>query len=241
MKILIGCPARQDEETFELYINSLRKLKTGGHDVHLFFILHNSPHLKKYLLPHEFVEYQTDEEYVKTDETHHWTNRNLYHVQKMKNLFLDMVKQQSFDYFFLVDSDILLHEDTLIHLLKQEKKIISEVFWTKWNPNDEEQPNAWTHDFYSFDRPEKIWSWHRAKSIFEVGGTGAVILIHKDVVNAGVNYSPIFNISFSEWEDRAFCIRAAVAGFKIYMDTNFPAVHLYRKEDVERVKATWQK
>lgn len=235
MKILVGCPVRQDEETFALYINALRKMKTGEHQVHFFFILHNSPQLKSYLLPHEYVEYSTNDEYKKDDATHHWTETNLKHVTKMKNIFLDMVKQQNFDYFFLVDSDLILHEETLLHLVRQQKQIISEVFWTKWLPEQEEQPNAWIYDFYGFDRPERLMAWKR-KSVFEVGMTGACILIHKDVIHAGVNYTPIHNISFSNWEDRAFCIRASVAGFKIYMDTNFPAVHLYRKEDVERMK-----
>jgi len=58
-------------------------------------------------------------------------------------------------------------------------------------------------------------------------------LIHRDVIASGVNYSPLYNVSFSNWEDRAFCIRAAAYGYKIYMDTHYPATHLYREEDVK--------
>ena len=229
MKILIGCPARQDEETFTKYLESLSELEFGDHEVDFYFILHNSPHLKKFFTENQYEEFYSDNEYVKNEDTHTWAIENLSDVIKMKNRLIDKVIKENYDYFFMIDSDILIHKDTLTHLIKQDKDIIAEVFFTMWNLGGAEDPNAWTHDFYSFINPSTIETW-KHKGIYEVGGTGACILIKRNVLEAGVNYMPIKNISFSLWEDRAFCIRASVLGFNIFLDTNYPAKHLYRKD-----------
>ena len=226
-KVLICAPVRQDEETFVKYLKSLKNLNTIGLQVDLFFILHNSENLAKYLDQDEYELYQSNNEYVKTD-THVWSNDNLKDVIIMKNALIRKALIDKYDYFFLVDSDLILHENTLQHLIKQDKHIISEIFWTRWKPEREEEPNAWLYDFYSFDDLDKIKDW-RVKGLYEVGGTGASILIKSEVLESFVNYNPIKNISFSLWEDRAFCIRASVAGFKIYLDTHYPAEHLYRR------------
>ena len=225
-KILIGCPTRQDEEVFKLYLQSLNELERGDNQVDYFFILHNSPNLKKYLKENEYTEITTNSKYVIGD-THYWQDDNLKEVTIMKNFLLHKTLSEGYDYLFLIDSDIILNKNVLLHLLEQKKNIISEIFWTKWTSQREEEPNAWTHDFYSFDNLNRLKLW-REKNVYEVGGTGACILIHRNVIEAGVNYSPIKNVSFTNWEDRAFCIRANVLGFNIYLDTNYPAKHLYR-------------
>jgi len=226
-KILIGAPVRQDEETFVKYLDSLKKLKVIGYELEFYFILHNSPHLKKYLNNNEYEEFESNNQYIKNEKTHVWEENNLKDVIIMKNKLLDKTLIEKYDYFFLVDSDIILHEDTLQHLVNQNKDIIAEVFWTQWTPDKDYEPNAWTHDFYSFDNLQRIEDW-KVSNVYEVGGTGACILIKDTVIKKGVNYYPIKNISFSLWEDRAFCIRAIIHGFKIYLDTHYPAIHLYR-------------
>lgn len=227
MKILIGCPIRQKEHILKKYLFNLDRLNTEDIEVNRYFILHNSPELKTYFKESEYEEYQSETEYVKTDETHIWKEENFKDIVYMKNKLIKKVLDEGYDYFFLVDSDILLKPETLKHLINQQKDIIAEVFWTMWSKERNPEPNAWTHDFYSYDDLKRIESW-RENGVYEVGYSGACILIHRKVLEAGVNYSPISNITFSVWEDRAFCIRAAVHGFKIYLDTHYPAFHLYR-------------
>jgi hypothetical protein len=70
--------------------------------------------------------------------------------------------------------------------------------------------------------------------IHETGGTGALILIKREVLEKGVNYTPIYNVSFSIYEDRASSIRAACAGYQVWIDTTLPARHLYRRSDYEK-------
>jgi cellulose synthase/poly-beta-1,6-N-acetylglucosamine synthase-like glycosyltransferase len=232
VNILLVVPARQKEEIFNLHKQSLDNLKIpGGVSLTRLFILHNSPELKKYLGENDLhQEITTDEKYEKDEITHYWKNENLKFITELKNGIFEHVKQSNYDYLFLVDSDLVLHPDTLINLLKAKKEIVAEVFWTKWNVLDKnEMPNAWDLDAYIFIKGtlEK----YRQKGLYECGGTGACILIHRNVIDAGVSYIPIKNVSF--WgEDRAFCIRASVAGFDIYIDTHSPAYHIYRDENI---------
>lgn len=235
VNILLAVPARQTEEIFELFMDSLNKLKIPE-NVNLvrFFALHNSPNLKQYLsVSDQYQEITTPEQYKTDENTHYWKNENLKFITGLKNQFKDVVVANGFDYVFFVDSDLILHPNTLQNLLKANKDIIAEVFWTSWEPDSPEMPNAWDIDHYGFYQGtiEK----YRESGQYKCGGTGACILIHRRVFEKGVNYDTIPNISF--WgEDRAFCIRAAVAGFEIWLDTTVPAFHLYRPSIVEQYK-----
>jgi hypothetical protein len=230
-RILIGAPVRQDHLTFYKYLKALNQLDTKGCQVDFFFILHNSPRLKRFLKPSQYIEFQSENEYIRDEETHHWTGENLKDVAKMKNALLRYTLEKKYDYFFLVDSDLILLPQTLQTLLSHKQEIVAEVFWTQWTPEADEQPNAWMFDFYSFTY-DRQYEQFRNKGLHLVGMSGACILIKSEVIRAGVNYSPIYNVSHSLWEDRAFCIRAAVHGYKIYLDTTCPPEHLYRQKPI---------
>ena len=125
------------------------------------------------------------------------------------------------DYFFSVDTDLILHPKTLTQLLTADCDIISNIFWTNgWC-------NAWMYDQAAGMSQE----W-KTPGVYKVGMTGACMLVKRRVLEAGVDYTPIPNIKKCLWgEDRHFYIRAACAGFDMYVDTHFPAVHLYTETD----------
>lgn len=50
-----------------------------------------------------------------------------------------------------------------------------------------------------------------------------------------MNFNNIYNVSYAG-EDRHFCIRAAVLGFSMYVETTHPAFHIYRKENLEEIE-----
>lgn len=234
MRVLIGSPVRQSEEVFKMYLGSLDNLEIPrGVTVDRLFILHNSPELKKHINNGTVGEYSTWDRYDRDDNTHHWRAENLHHVTVMKNGIIDYALKNDYDYFFLVDSDLILHPKTLKQLISADKSIIAEVFWTKWTPDDIEMPNAWDLDQTTYYQGSiDLW---RKPGIYPVGMSGACILIRREVMEASVNYDPIYNVSF--WgEDRAFCIRAAVHGFQVWLDTHYPATHLYRQSDVDKYK-----
>lgn len=236
-RILLCAPIHEKEEVFKLYLKHIRKL-TIPRDIHLdkLFILHNCESLKEHIEGEEkCIVYNNTNEYKKDEQTHYWEQNNFNDVVFMKNKLIEIMLQGKYDYIFYVDSDLMLHPNTLVDLYNADKDMISEIFWTKWNKNgkDEEMPNCWHYDHYGIFKHD-LDRWRTEKSYFKVGMTGACTLIKRKVLEAGVNWLAIPNVSMSVWEDRAFCIKATVAGFEIWTSTNYPALHLYRKSFVDK-------
>lgn len=237
MRILIAAPVHQKLHIFKEYLESLNNLLVPADcEVDRFFILHNCEDLLSLIEGNSLYSiYNTDPVY-KTDEvTHHWTDDAVSHVAGMKNCILEYARDQDYDYVFLVDTDLILHPMTLIRLMQANKDIIAEVFWTSWGPDEPEMPNAWDFNAYQFLHDRRLEEW-KTPGIYAVGMTGACTLIKKKVIQAGVNFSRVYNINF--WgEDRHFCIRAAAQDFGIWLDTHYPCVHLYRDSEYEKWKA----
>lgn len=232
MKILIASPVRANEqwktEVFKLYLKSLDKLEKPCQTDRLF-LLHESDHLIP-LCACEAMLVQADSEFVTDEVTHRWDWKTTAIVAQMRTFLLNTALERGYDYIFLVDSDLLLHPKTLVKLVEAQKDIIAEVFWTKWNPDIPELPNGWHMDQYHFRSFEEMNSW-KDPGIYKVGMTGACTLISRAVMEKA-SYNPIPNLSI--WgEDRWFSIRAACAGFEIWLDTHYPCVHLYRQSEYE--------
>ena len=84
-------------------------------------------------------------------------------------------------------------------------------------------------------RTQAFISQLKSPGIYEVGGLGACTLISRKALDSGVNFNPISNLSF--WgEDRHFCIRSVVLGYKLYVDTHLPAFHMYRESDLKEAE-----
>lgn len=236
--VLICAPVNQDKKTFKLYLDSLRKLKFDSryYKLYRFFIFHNCENLMKYLDENNnegCLIHNNDNKYDKDSENHKWKSENFKDVTYMKNNLINYALTRNFDYIFFVDSDLILHENTFESLVNSNKDFISEIFWTEWNSNSEPMPNCWDYDFYTFNGTKRIEELYK-KGIHKVGMTGACSLIKSKVLRYGVNFSHISNISFSNWEDRAFCIKCSILGIDIYTDTNYPATHLYRESETEK-------
>lgn len=241
MKLLLGAPVRQKEHIFIEYLDRLRKLIIPeGVEVHKHFIFNNCDY-SHMLQENETCEiYETKDTYITDNDTHHWQATNFSNVIIMKNKLLAKTVKEDYDYFMLVDSDLLLHPNTLEQLLQEPKHIKANVFYTKWKEDDVEyMPNAWDLDHYSFKSKASL-SRLFVRGLHQVGYSGACILIHRNVIRAGVNYSPIPVISFSVWEDRAFCIKANLAGYDVWLDTHYPAEHIYRESDYEKLKDVYR-
>lgn len=244
-RVLIGAPVRQSAEVFSLYLESLRNLDTAGLDVRFRFYLHNSAHLEPLLetagLRATWAHVRSDDVFVRNEQTHHWRHANIEQLIRMKNALFADAAVMGASHLFLVDSDLILNPRTLKHLLSRNVPIVSEVFWTRWQRDGPEQPNAWDFGDYGFfpdaaGRPVALEAW-RKPGLYRVGGLGACTLIHRSAWEAGVSYQRLYNVSY--WgEDRHFCLRAAALGFELFLDTVYPCTHLYRDEDVRRYLAS---
>lgn len=228
-KILICAPLRQDTDIFREYQKGLDGLQVPeGFEVRRFFVVNEcGKDLKSEIRGAKWTEVEIGEDYVKTEDDHKWTIDLMNKVGTLRNMTIREMLDGGYDYWFSVDTDLVLDPWTLYRLLEADRDIVSEIFWTKnWC-------NAWMHDQYSPPMPE----WHRP-GVYRVGMTGACTLVKRRVFEAGVDYTPIPNIRTAlRGEDRHFCVRAACAGFEMWVDTHCPPVHLYTREEYERFMA----
>lgn len=258
-KILVGSPIRQSPAILSLFLKSLEELYKDNLQVDYCFVDDNVDEQSTEIL-YDFQKRngnvtilkadKTKEQYVKNEITHIWSESLIDKVANLKNKIIQEMLDKNYDYMFFIDSDLILNQETLTHLVKQDKDILSEIFWTKWNPQDTvDLPQVWLQDSYNLYKlapneaptnelvTQKVLNFIRMlrqPGVYEVGGLGALTLIKRTVFEAGVNFSTIHNVSF-KGEDRHFCIRAVVHGFKLHVDTHYPAYHIYRESDLNRL------
>ncbi|ARO64138.1 Uncharacterized protein B5E39_1701 [Bacillus cereus] len=179
-----------------------------------------------------------------------WNEDLIWKVAKYKNKIIDKMLEEEYDYLFFVDSDLVLHPKTLQHLVQLNKDIVAEIFWTKWEKNNVELPQVWLYDHYTLyehhreevleekeiqRRTLEFLNMLKKPGVYEVGGLGACTLFSRSALEKGVNFSKIKNVTM--WgEDRHLSIRAAALGIRLFVDSHFPAYHIYRDSELKGVK-----
>lgn len=187
--------------------------------------------------------------YVCNETTHYWKEELVWKVADFKNKMLEQALADRYDYLFLIDSDLILHPHTLHALLEADKEIVSNIFWTRWVENASPLPQVWLTDHYTqyavdigetlsaeeiAKRHQQFIHMLQQKGTYEVGGLGACTLIRASALQKGVSFKRIKNVTF--WgEDRHFCIRASALGIDLFVDTHYPAYHLYRVSNVSGI------
>jgi glycosyltransferase involved in cell wall biosynthesis len=253
-RILLGSPIRQNPIILQEFCDSLDRLEKTSYTFDYCFIDDNNDvassvvlrqfacqHLNQCIfLPTDFELGQSH--YFVNEIQHIWTDDLVWKVAAFKNKIIELAKNQNYDYLFLIDSDLVLHPKTIEQLLSANKDIISNIFWTSWQPNTLEMPQVWVQDQYNFfeivnntvpsqeDAFKKTLDFFaklRKPGVHEVGGLGACTLISRNALMKGISFDKIKNVSF--WgEDRHFCIRASALGISLFVDTHYPAYHIYR-------------
>ena len=240
-KILITAPVHQDIKIFKEYLWSLNRLIIPeGYTVKKHFYLHNADNLKKFLQLDEYVTFKDDTKVEENNITHIWKKENFSAVAKMRTKALEYARENNFDYIFSVDSDVILHKNTLIDLLSRNTDAIAKIYWTAW---DSTKPWNMMPNCYDGRRKngQLIYNTnfnnYKLIGVYPVGVTGAAILFSSKIFNNPlITYYPIDILSQSYWEDFAFCTRCkcVIPDIQFYVDTSHPARHLYTKEEVEK-------
>ncbi|MNI25529.1 Glycosyl transferase family 2 [compost metagenome] len=260
MRILAASPVHQQPEILSLFLESLERLQIDNFTLDYLFVDDNIQEASRHLLDNFAGKHQNNVlppiqgskgNGIRQDEyTHYWPNDRVWKVASYKNALIAEALLSNYDALFLIDSDLLLHPSTLCRLLSTGKDIVSEIFWTRWQPEGALLPQVWMSDEYNLYENKqgetmteneqqlerfKFLAKLRTPGVYEVGGLGACTLIKRNVLEDGVHFGQIPNLTF--WgEDRHFCIRAASIGYSLYVDTHFPAFHLYRDSDLQEGK-----
>lgn len=165
-------------------------------------------------------------QYHRWGQTHYWTTQCFTRLATIKNAMIHEAWENDSD-LFLVDSDLLLHPETVTHLKGLDAEIVSEVFWTRWSADQPYLPQVWEVHPGGFDSRQQITRL-RTPGQYPVNGLGACTLIRH--VNLQVcSFDPIPGLRYLG-EDRPFCVRAAAQGIPLLADTCYPPLHLYRED-----------
>lgn len=249
--ITIAAPICQKEPILREYLQSLEALDHEDCSISYIFADDGQPGnlLQDFAARHPntiLLDGEGDGHYVRSEKTHHWQEALIWKVARLKDRILGEVRQRGFDYVFFVDSDLVLQPPTLLHLLRLEKDIVAEVYWTKWSPDEPALPQVWLGGQYrlfarvdgevlteqeAVRRQCAFLRMLRQPGLYPVGGLGACTLISRRAVMAGVSFARIDNLDLVG-EDRHFCVRAAVLGFELFADTAYPPFHIYRESEL---------
>lgn len=224
INVLITAPLKQARHIFNAYQDALDRLVIpSGVTVDRFYVVNDCNEIVGDILG-DYEIANTGDLYEKTAGDHIWTHANLTKMHGLRNRTVKRMLEGGYDYWWSIDTDVVVQPETLTALLDADKDIVSEIFWTNgWC-------NAWMAD-QAAGMPDE---WKKP-GLYRCGMTGACTLVKRAVFEAGVDYSPIPNIIKALWgEDRHFCVRAACAGFGLWVDTHFPATHLYTEADYQR-------
>lgn len=258
--VLIGVPVKQKPAIVREFLQSLEELNYESFSPYYFFIDDNDNAESSFLLL-EFAEKHSsncniiqnlterNEKYVCNEIRHYWKDSTIWKVAAFKDMIIEHALANNYDYLFLVDSDIVLYPQTIDQLIKDNKEIISEIFWTSWTPDSHKRPQVWLSDTYTQyeirsgeqlsdeEINQRYWTFLQMMAtpgVYEVGGLGACTLISNSAMAKGVRFKKIKNLTF--WgEDRHFCIRAGALGIEMFVDTHYPAYHIYRESYLEGV------
>jgi GT2 family glycosyltransferase len=257
-RVLVGSPVYQKTKILEAFLKSLKNLRRNTISIDYMFVDDNIDDKSSQLL----AGFEREESkviiirgkelgvYECNDESHLWDDNLMLKVANYKNSIINYAIDYNYDYLFFVDSDLVLHPNLIEHLKIQDKDIISEIFWSQWHKNRPFEPNVWMFDEYDLVpkklgevlsdkemeiRQTKFLNQLRIPGVYEVGGLGACTLLSRASLVKGVSFEPIKNLTI-HGEDRFFCIRAAVLGIELFVDTTYPAYHIYRETDLAGVQ-----
>jgi GT2 family glycosyltransferase len=257
-RVLVGSPVYQKINILKEFLRSLKNLRRNTISIDYMFVDDNIDDEASHLLAGFeredskviIIRGNGPGEYECNDESHLWNDSLMLKVANYKNHIINYAIDNNYDYLFFVDSDLVLHPNLIEHLKIQDKDIISEVFWSQWHKNRPFEPNVWMFDEYDLVpkilgevlsdkeaeiRQTKFLNQLRIPGVYEVGGLGACTLLSRASLVKGVSFKPIKNLTI-HGEDRFFCIRAVVLGIDLFVDTTYPAYHIYREQDLAGVQ-----
>jgi len=235
-RILIAAPANCSEIMFQEYLNSLNHLiLPENYIVDKFFVLNKNSILKKYLKEKEYIEIDNNNLVLEKEKNKpkKWKTENYNFIAKLRNYILEKAREDKYDYLFSVDSDILLHPNTLKHLIECNKDFISTAIWTKLGDSNLSINCAQYEGWGEYNNKDIF----KEKNIYEIGWTCiAVLMTSKIFSNSNIKYDQILGVDNTGSEDYSFCLRCYcnIPDLKCYISTYYPGRHLYHEKDLER-------
>lgn len=228
-KILHFSPVRKSNEIVALHFKSLIDLKQDDFDLTYSFFddnidIRSSEYIKDFVKSTRSILFEDLIEKNNSEGKERWEKDMYRRITVIKDAVIDFFLKSDYDYLFFTDSDLVLHPQTIEALLKQNKDFCAEIFWTKFSYVPTYAPNCWNQDGYTV----KDLKLFREKGTYKIGFTGACTLLSRKILADNVRFKKVENLNWLG-EDKHFCVRASVLGYDAFINTEFPAFHIYEE------------
>ncbi|PQP82109.1 hypothetical protein C0Q44_20880 [Paenibacillus sp. PCH8] len=210
--VFVGSPVRNRAWIMDRHLQSIKQQAVQKQYT---YILNDSEDQTEDILHEHQIPYMTHN--LGRTYGHMRGQYSYHHLALLRNVLLDEFLKSDCDYLFSVDTDIIIPEHSLQQLMDNDKDVCSMLI--------RNHPKVQAHNAMI---GEKHISKFR-EGLFPVDLTGAVYLIKREVIEAGVRYG-----SHPTGEDAPFCEQARRLGFELYVDTRLRPVHVYA-EGVELI------
>ena len=259
-KVLIASPIRRRTNILQAFLDGFSRLDTKGLKIDYLFTDDNDDEKSSKLLQ-DFAKKHPTATILKASDLlksrpeltnnnpHLWNDQLIWRVAALKDEMIRVAKEGDYDYLFFLDSDMVLQPETLKHLISLNKDIVSEIFWTDWHHTGFATPSLWLEDentivkkatarhqdrYFTNRELASFNAMLKVPGVYKVGGLGALTLISKAALKKPISFAKIDNLSF-HGEDRHFCVRAVALGLELYVDTHYPAFHIFYEELLSRL------
>lgn len=213
MKVMIGAPVRNRAWVLPRFIEGIKKNMDVPHETH-FIVNDCTDETENILLRAGMKVHHFDLLGMKTPTelrgTYSYTN-----LAFLRNKLLEAFLESDCTHLFSCDTDIVIPEGSLRQLVEADKDIISMII--------KNHPKIRAHNILNNYRhiQEDI-----EEGVIPVDITGAVYLIKREVIEAGVRYG-----HNRQGEDVYFCDEARKKGFGLHCDTRLQPIHVYNQHE----------
>ena len=229
-KVMIGAPVRDRAWILPRYLDAIYKLDYPRKNISLCFILNDSTDDSKDILFKFMDDHNTEYASISIEEINFGTPKDIRYnrcsegiytsLASLRNELLDSLNDE--DYFFSIDSDIIVPAGALKRLINDKRDIVAGVILNS---------NLWCLDNCTNVMLGTDGDWnHLTESnisparLEECFITGAVYLISQKVVkDKKVRYG-----SDKNGEDIVLCENARKAGYTLWFDSGVICAHNLR-------------
>lgn len=216
-KVLLGAPVRDRAWILPRYIASIKRLDLTEIELSTLFIANDCTDNSEHLLREAGFDLFTSNGLPTRTAGSVRGDYSFAHLANLRNILVERFLQTDNDYLFSVDTDILVPPDGLQRLLNHRRPICSMLLCNEDGPRGQRAHNIMQRDDMGVYRHLLKWA---PGTLIRVDLTGAVYLIHRSVLEAGVRYA-----AFPSGEDIPFCLDAQRRGFTLWCDTSLTPVH----------------
>lgn len=240
MKVLIGCPIYKRSWIFPLWASAIERQSVPLSDIGfvfeaspddvqtIAFIEHFADAHKE--IPHfEIVIREDIPHFEHAPNSRQWTMSKYHNMVNLRNSILEKVREISPDYYFSLDSDIIIKHPSTIELLTSHindgADAVSPLMYM--TPFDDKFPSVMS---WKEEDPTKAYR----KDSYPIGGYFKSDVIMAAKMMSKKTYELVDYEFHSQGEDLGWCVNAKKQGLNLYSASYIYAPHIMHEEMLQK-------